>query len=118
MSAALTNRAASNKRVTNDNFFIPRLPAPPRRTFGSWEAFDVEPKEIPDDDGEGDATHLAPHHRSLKNYWGDVDDDSVIRLFHEPTIDYQPLKLDSSNVMFKDNEYVSIYLINFLHIFI
>ena len=111
--AALT-RSSSKRESKEDQPYIPRLPAPPARRFGKWQIYDISPKDHPDDDGDG-STSLPPPHPSLEGYWGNVDDRGFVYLFREPHLfNYQPIKLERNQILFKDIENVSHYLINSL----
>ena len=66
MSAALTTRAASNKRDARDIPYIPPLPKTiPRCTYGRWQIFPFEAKDAHDHDVV-DKTSKVPPHVSLK----------------------------------------------------
>ena len=85
MREALSTRSSSKRDPKETKPFILRLPAPPPRRFGKWQIYDIEPKDCPDDDGDG-LTNLEPPHPSLQGYWGNVDDATYTYLFREPTL--------------------------------
>ena len=117
MSNALNTRSSS-RLEPKERAYIVRLPVPPLRRFGKWQIYDIEPKDEPDDDGDG-LTNRMPPHPSLQGYWGNVDDRCYTYLFREPTLlNYQPVKLENNQIRFKYLYEVSHYLINYLHILI
>ena len=71
-------------------------------------------KPEPDHAVVDDKSKLPPHPFMIP-HWGDVDNERSIHLFTEPSENYVPTV--GSDVMFKDHDEVSFYLINSIHIF-
>ena len=86
----------------------------PSCIYGFWKIFLFEKEDAPDQEDVDDKSKVPPH-PFLKSYWGDIDDETFIHLFNGPRVDYSPVKLISKDVMFKDHDDVSFYLI---HLFI
>ena len=58
----------------------------------------------------------GPHHPCMNTYWGDVDNESSIYFFTQPSENYRPIKLVSLDVSFMDHEQVSFHLNNLMTI--
>ena len=116
-AAAVSTRATVVEKCDpRDIPYILPLPKLPRRVYGFWETPPFEKKDASDHD-EVNTKSKVPPHSLLKPYWGDVDNENWIHLFTEPSEDYSPIKLLSLDVMFKDRDEVSSYLIHLIHIF-
>ena len=113
-AAPISTRAtATKKRDKRDIPYIRPLPKK-SESYGFWKIFPFEKEDAPDNEEVDDKLKVPPH-PYLKPDWENINNEKFIHLFNGPSVDYSPVKLISKDVMFKDHDDVSFYLI---HLFI